>query len=658
MSDALPDAVGATLDLAVRESVESDARSRISRLVHDRRPTTAASTGTWVNWSNASEILGQPFDMVRIPLTKLEQMRRDPMLAFGLMFVKVPLVRAPWYIRCTDPRIGTAVDRALRRIYGRFILAYTNSFDYGYSPMVKRFALESPDWEYVDKNSPDAVEQPIWTASADMMVWKPFTAINPRLAAPHWNSKGEFNGIDFTSSLEGGMSPFFNSSAGVFPSANQGNPRIADIPLDWAMWATNEKDSVFGSYWGYPRIGYSYRYWWAYWYRFGLADRAFEKWADPPIMAFHPASAGVDEDGNKVDFSAEALGVAEQLRAGANVSLPSSVVTGYDEKTSNVREWWLEQMESKADFEALNKAFEYLDVQKLRAVMVPEQALVEGRGGTSSRNVAATFGDVFQESQAVVKQEIDDHINRFMIPQFVEMNFGPNAPKAEIVTTGFDPQDIDTMREIVRLLGQENKGLTEVDTRELLERLGIPLMSYAAMQAKQLQEAEQAEAMRPDPVDPIGEEAGVTPEGLYYKGREVITLSDRRTPQPVFIERVENLGAPAMYEPMTRTLTIDKDVDLSKVQKYLLDMGESQLDPEGDVLPGLQPIHDMIEHMREKISELSEKETTIHVHVPEQPAPDDKKYRTRTEYLKDDDGFITGVVLSEEEVDDGETETA
>src|SRR5688572_25689199 len=97
------------------ESDDDTAMKRAARLVNDRKPSTAMSSTSWVNWGAEQDFLGQPWDSTRIPLTKLEQMRRDPILAFGLMFVKVPLIRAPWYIKSADPRVAAAVDASLRR---------------------------------------------------------------------------------------------------------------------------------------------------------------------------------------------------------------------------------------------------------------------------------------------------------------------------------------------------------------------------------------------------------------------------------------------------------------------------------------------------------------------------------------------------------------
>ncbi len=529
-----------------------------NRLTQNRRPSTRTASEQWINWGAMSDLLGQPFDATRISLSKLEQMQRDPILAFGLMFTKVPLIRAPWYIRCTDAKRAAFVDNCLRRIYGRFILSYTNSFSFGYSAMVKRFELENPTWTYVDRDDPEQPELPVWDSkSVDALIWKPFLALNPRNVSPHWNAKGDFAGIDFAP--QSGIGAFGTSGMPLRELGGSSAARAADVPLDWALWATNEKDSVYGSLYGYPRLGYAYKYWWSYWYKFGLADRAFERWADPPVIVYHPGEDAYDADGNKVDYSAEAIAFAEQLRSGANGSLPSDPHTNLaDDRTTNTRKWEAIQLESKVNFDALDSTFKYLDVLKLRSMMVPEQSLMEGQGGQSSRNVAEQFGDIFQESQAIVMEEIDDQINRYLIPQLLEVNFGPGGPKCEKVTTGFDSRDIETMRTIVGAIANKNGNVPEVDVREMLDQLGIPLLSWQETQRnlEQIAQQEQAAAdfeleklresaalkghkvgaensgmpTKPKKKDAKFGEAGITEEGLYYNDRErIIIMGNERS---------------------------------------------------------------------------------------------------------------------------------
>ena len=81
---------------------------------------------------------------------------------------------------------------------------------------------------------------------------------------PIWGSDGAFNGIDFDGSQSGGGLP---SGTG----ATQGGDKDKfQIDLYHSLWVTNEKDPNFGSIFGYPRLGYAYRYWWSYWFRWAI----------------------------------------------------------------------------------------------------------------------------------------------------------------------------------------------------------------------------------------------------------------------------------------------------------------------------------------------------------------------------------------------------
>lgn len=496
------------------------------KVIKDKGPSTRDSTDRWVSWTKEESYLGQPFNVNTIPISKLEQMQRDPILAFALMFIRVPLIRAPWYIKSEDPQRAAFIDNALRRIYGRFVLSYTNCLAYGYSPMVKRFETIVPDWKYVNTKDSEARSFDVWEdKTVEAIVWKPFLSLNPRYATPRWNAKGEFNGIDYS------ILPS-NSVFNFLPTENS----KTKIPVDWSMWAVNEKDSVFGSIYGYPRLGYAYRFWWSYWYKFGLADRAYEKWADPPVMVWHPSSDGVGTDGEDVDFGSAALETAEKIRSGANVAIPTSLaMAGLDERGTQVKEWDIQQLESQTNFDALDSMFKYLDIQKLRSIMVPEQALIEGN--SSARNTSKQFGDIFQESQSVIMSEIDDQINRYMIPQLLELNFGHGGASCIKVTTGFDPQDIETMRAVVGAFANKSGEIPDVDIRETLTRLGLPLVTPEEALDK-LQAAAEREDLSNErvlkrkilestlkghkPPTTFAEDgfAGVDENGLYYSNNE------------------------------------------------------------------------------------------------------------------------------------------
>lgn len=513
------------------------------QLLMDKGPSSRAQSYQFVFWRQLGDQLGQPFDSTKIPLSKLYQMRRDPMLAFGLHFIKVPMIRAPWYIKCEDAQVAAFVDTALRKIYPRLVLQYMQCLDFGYSAIVKRYETGNPTGTYIDPNDPDKKEKPIWDeGNIDAIVFKNFIGLPPDQVEPLWTETGEFNGIRYDVKKDVPL---------AFPTAYKEDfGEGQKVPQNLSLWITNEKDTVFGSPWGYPRLGYSFRYWWSYWYRWALADRHFEKDADPAAVVRYPDDPNnevLDDTGTPVDFREVALAIGEQARSGSTIAMPSNVIESeIDGRISSIPEWDIKFVEGNSNFDAFDQTFDRLEILKLRSIWVPEQAFLEGKGGTSSRNVAQTLTDSFQESQAVLMAEFDDHLNRYVIPQLVQVNFPEFNGEVCKVTRGFGSEDIDFAKQIIQLIGQQDANKLEVDVRPILDQIGIPLKSPEVLEKERQQAIKDAQEMAPpQDIKPVaGKQAGTVKtaskarkEGYdvkYIQPRGVIYLSseDRRDLKP------------------------------------------------------------------------------------------------------------------------------
>jgi hypothetical protein len=467
-----------------------DAKLLRDRLVMSREqsPTSKQQSSAFVSWKQIQNVLGQPFDAQRIPLSKLYQMRFDPMIAFALSFIKVPLVRAPWYIECDDPQVKVFVTKALEDIYSSFIFQYANCLDFGYTAMVKRFQYAKPDWRYFDEES--QTEKPVWdSTTVDAITWKPFVSLPPETVTPRWNGEGEFDGIQYDAPA---------NITGFYTNIDERGTRYVDG--DHSLWATNERDKVFGSLWGYPRLGYSYRFWWSYWYNWALADQYFEKHADPPPIVYYPndENSVIDEYGNVTNYRDVAISVGESIRSGSTVAMPSDPVMGFDEKPLNMKKWQIEYLQQPNNFGAFNDRFEYLDVAKLRSMLVPEQSLIEGKGGTSSRNVASQNYDSFMQQQGVLMADIDNVINRYMIPQLIAVNFPDKVHvSCKKITRGFAEQDVDFAKQIIQLIGQQDPTQLKVDIDAVMERLGIQQKTKEQMIKEQEELQKQVNASMP-----------------------------------------------------------------------------------------------------------------------------------------------------------------
>jgi len=509
-------------------SPEEAARIRASVASKEQAPSVQAQTQLFGGWRQAADTLGSPFEVERIPLSKLHAMRRDPMLAFGLSFIKTPHMRAKWHIDARGPeganaQIAAHLDHDLREIYGPLVSAYLNSLDYGFQAIAKRFVeKEQIPATFIETNpeTGEQTEKPVWDQGNIAAIgWKPFVPLPPDIVEPMWTGQGEFNGIAY--STEGA-----NAIAGIQSTATKTD--TFNIDLYHSLWVTNEREANFNRLWGYPRLGYAYRYWWSYWFIWTIRDRAFERKGDPSTKIFHPEGSFIDDQGQEVTYADYALAIADRVRSGGSLALPSEPWEDINGR-GTIRKWEFEYVQEAVDFSQFDNPLEDMQVQKLRSLWIPELAFIEGGGGTSSRNVAAELGSSFIESQAVLSQQIEDHINRWVIPQWLAVNYADYVEQggnAKLVIGGFADRDLDFTTQVIQLIGQQEAGSAELlklaDLEALLDDAGIPLASFEVQQRRQRQIEEAAAAAQAPVTAPStagGTGVTITPAGFsaYYE---------------------------------------------------------------------------------------------------------------------------------------------
>lgn len=513
------------------ESIDDATKKAIAKQIAGREtaPSSRHQSESYRFFQEQLLEQGTPYDVTRIPISVLKQMERDPMISFGLHFIRTPIMRARWYIQADDARIASFIDNALRPIRPSLIFQYSGAWNYGFKPIVKRFQFVNPQWTYLDPlRSDDPL--PVWdNGNVEAIIWKTFVPLpsDPAVVDPRWNAKGEFDGIDYNGS---GLPGAFR-----FPLAPEENDQegVKKVPLRHSLWFTNEKyTGANNSIYGYPRVGYAFRPWWSSWFRWALYDRFFERKADPPYVVYFP----VGDDGDYVQMDEEtistnkaiALSIAEAARSGGGIAMPGKTITGYEDRPTTIREWEIKELEVKGDMSHFVEAFEYLDVMKLRALWVPEQAFLEGKGGTSSRNVASEEIGIHKEGVANEADAFDEHINRFVIPDLIAANFPDYNGECKIVTTGFQDADQKTLETILQLVGQADPGeiTQQVNIRDVFDQLGVPLISEEIIRDREKKVQEQIDKLPPPVVPEAGGSAGVTQEGFYIQAPSIITLAD------------------------------------------------------------------------------------------------------------------------------------
>lgn len=400
------------------------------------------------------------FDPERITMRQRANMRRDPQIALGLHVRLAMLVNAPWHMECEDAQVAAFAENALRTIYARLVPQIFLAVEWGFQPIVKRFRRDVPLWEYEDPE--DEKTKRVWPDDGvQAVLWDDFRTVRPD-----------------------GAEVVLRADKKTFAGFKHPEIRRADgtelvVPATHALWVTWGFDENFGDWYGYPLTGYAFRYWWSYWYQWLLADRHMEQDADPPVKASYPPGSSPDPESptTLIPNVNVALKAGQMLRDGATVAVPSDY---YEVDTTGAlargaRKWDIEFIKGGENIKAFHDSFRYLDVMKLRSVLVPDQALA-GASGSLSGNVVGEYRTAMAESQVLMAEWLDRHINDFMLPDLLAQNF-VDPPECRKVTDRFREQDVQLAHRLLEIVAASDPSATQIDYRELAQRSEMPTLT-------------------------------------------------------------------------------------------------------------------------------------------------------------------------------------
>jgi hypothetical protein len=483
---------------------------------------------------------GRPYSSLRLPISTLMEMRTDAILRFAQLVALVSIFTAKWRIECSSARKAAFIDRALRRIIGRLIVQFYESWNFGWQALVKEFGLMSPSWTFIDRDAQGGpAEAPVWDGGPEVpaLVWEPFVPLRPQSVTPVWTPGGDFNGIALAAL--GALGGYSIPTSLILPTdvvdvppeigtiINDQDKPLRKVDVEHSLWLTNERDGQFGSVWGRSRLAYAYKYWWSYEMTLGILNRSIERKGDPTIVVTYPQGSS-RVDGQDVPNQTIAFEIGSSARSGSVLAVPSEV-WGEDQGTANQSpKWSITYLNVEEHFDKLLGVLSYMDTMKFRSMLVSELAVAEGSGGTSSRNVAAVTGERTAETQVFTMVEWDEIINRYMIPQLADANFPELKDEpARKVTQAFGEDEAALAADLLRSFANADPTRLPMDLPRLLERFQIDSLegdALAQWERNMAKQAEQAPPL-PAPASPNGA-AGTTDTGFYYDAPERIQLED------------------------------------------------------------------------------------------------------------------------------------
>lgn len=518
-------------------ALPADVKKLRDQLTRDQAPSARTRT----DYYDPSVFIsrhGRPYSSLKLPIVTLMEMRTDSLLRFSQLIALVSIFTAKWRIECSSARKAQFIDMALRRVIGRLLMQFFESWNFGWQALVKEFGLMSPSWTYIDKDAAGGpTSRLVWDGGPEVpaLVWEPFVPLRPSLVAPVWTSGGAFNGIAIAADGAGGYGiptvPLASDDMLDIPAAmttilNDENRR-KKVDVEHSLWVVNERDGQFGSVWGRSRLSYAYKYWWSYEMTLAILNRSVERKGDPTIVVTYPQGSS-NVNGQEVLNQTIAFDIGNKARSGSVLVVPSEV-WGEEQGTTNTSpKWGIEYLKPDVDFDKLIKVLEYYDTMKIRSMMVSELSFAEGSGGTSSRNVAAETGQRSYEAQIFTQTEWDEIINRYMIPQLADANFPELRDEpARKVTLAFGEDEAQLAADIIRSMANADPGKLPINWKKELDRFQISSLDGEELAKWERRLVAQAESAPPAaaPATPNGA-AGTTDTGFYYDAPERIQLED------------------------------------------------------------------------------------------------------------------------------------
>ena len=424
----------------------SDPKIQAEFMDFARKKDTRPSYGELTSYGNGwiTGMNGKSYNPDDVSINTYMLMRMDAQIQIGLKVIKLPIKAMKWWVVSQDENIKAFIHYNLRIVWQQMMSAILNALDFGWSATEKI-------WEVQDVDIQRREGEDIITAyKGKAILLKKLKDADPMQVTILADSNGDFAGFEQSGSVAGGT---------------------ATVPAEKSFIYTNEKE--FGNLYGKSLLRYSYDYWYWATLMYQFINRYFERRGTPPVLARAPGGRTNLNDGTVLDNLVLAQRAGESLTESSVVALPSNT----DEK--GMRKWDLEYMKDDQRADMFMRYIEHLNAMKLRGLFVPERMIVQDTE-MGAKAVASTHLDVFLMGLEGLTKDIIDHINKYIIPQLIKYNFGEDAPKAYLETSGLSTESKNMLKQIIITAMKQGNGNIPLDMVKALEELNLPIGKFGS----------------------------------------------------------------------------------------------------------------------------------------------------------------------------------
>ncbi len=380
----------------------------------------------------------------------LNQMRHHPMVKLGTVTRAAPVLIAlrNTRIECEDPRISAFVKEVFvdNLMMDLAISSIVPSYQYGTAPHEKVWENKKVKATYLDDEGKEVVA---WDGPA--LVYKKIKFVHPE-------------------SLEGWrLSDDTNSFEGFEQKKRAGDKKDRVVDKVKAFVYVNR--FLYGGFWGESEYRDIYPHW--YYSEFFEALRAdyLRFKAIPPMIGWAPVGVNVDQDGNDVDNLTHAGEILQAAYDNLVVILP------YDPDERGNNQWGFKELQIGEHSEVFTRAIEDMETKILRGLIVPERTVTQNMAAVGSYNQASIHAERMLDAGKVEVDHFLSDCTKFVVPQLVMDNFGPDAPPCRLWSRGISEELKEKLTNVVITVLQNDRDAIfsrQVAFAELLDILNIP----------------------------------------------------------------------------------------------------------------------------------------------------------------------------------------
>lgn len=188
----------------------------------------------------------------------------------------------------------------------------------------------------------------------------------------------------------------------------------------------------------------------------------------------YPPGTGLNSAGETVNNSELANTILTAVESSGSIAMPQTSITTVQEilndSQADAFSWSVELIGDKGQGkqESFSKRLKYLDIQKVRGLLMPERSLLEGEHGTKAE-AGEHIGLMLTNMQEIDKA-ITRTVNSQLINQLVKLNFGKElVGKVRLISTPL----VDTQLKFLQELYIEQKD-NDINLQAVRDKLDVP----------------------------------------------------------------------------------------------------------------------------------------------------------------------------------------